>query len=333
MTEKLFTIDFPKAFGTPEASAIFRQEPEDFQVDEDLGFTPCGEGEHVYLHVYKRGENTAWVAEQIALLANVKPMDVSYCGRKDRQAVTMQWFSVYLPPKRDLLMPDWALLNSSSIRVMAVSRHTHKLRRGEHSSNYFVIRLRQIQTEDVQALEQRIARVFAQGVPNYFGEQRFGREGNNLREAEAFLVGGKRYRDRQKQGLILSSARSYLFNLVLAKRVSMGNWNQLIDGEPLAKPSGPLWGRGRSLALSELLILESDVLSQWQDWCNALEHKGLNQERRFLNLEINSGSFRWLDNRDLEISFRLEAGAFATSVMAELFNLGNQSSADSISLE
>lgn len=309
-----FSLDFPRAYGPLNASASFREQPEDFKVDEDLGFQPSGVGEHVFLQVLKRGENTAWVAEKIAELARVALNDVGYCGRKDRHAVTTQWFSVYLPKGVE---PDWSQLNSDSIYVISVARHQCKLRRGDHRQNYFVIRLRAVETDDRQLLQEKIDKVLSQGVPNYFGEQRFGFGGNNLVEAEAILVAGKRYRDKQKRGLMLSAGRSYLFNQVLAARVVAGNWTDLLAGDPAQKPSGPLWGRGRSLAAEALLEFEQAVLANWLSWCDGLEHAGLSQERRLLQLIPSQASWRWIDN-DLELSFALEAGEFATAILREL---------------
>src|SRR5690606_20038353 len=218
----LFPLDFPLAYGPLTAAGQFRFLPEDFQVDEILGYEPSGEGEHVFLHVRKRGENTAWVAQQIARLAGVKEMDVGYCGRKDRHAVTTQWFSVYLPrPNADL---DWTALSCDSVSLLSVARHPLKLRRGEHQCNLFVIRLRNLQGENKVELAQKLDRVLANGVPNYFGEQRFGSGGSNLHQANLLLIERKPMRDKQKRGLILSAARSYLFNQVLAARVLAGNW-------------------------------------------------------------------------------------------------------------
>ena len=318
-----FSLDFPRAYGALTATAIFRAQPEDFQVDEELGYVPSGAGEHVFLHICKRGENTAWVAEQIAVLANVSVTDIGYCGRKDRHAVTAQWFSVYLPKATE---PDWTLLNSESIQLLSVSRHQHKLRRGEHQQNNFVIRLRDVQTADRNLLQQKIDAVFAQGVPNYFGEQRFGLGGNNLREAEAILVGGRRYRDKQKRGLMLSAARSYLFNQVLAARVFANNWMSQIDGEVNQQPSGPLWGRGRPLVSGALLELEQRVLVDWAGWCDGLEHAGLLQERRALQLIPRNSHWRWMD-KDLVLQFSLDAGEFATAVLQEIALLQSQSAA------
>lgn len=310
-----FSLDFPFAYGRPEVNAEFRTEPEDFQVYEHLGFAPCGEGEHVYLHISKRGENTAWVAEKIADLAQVAVMDVGYCGCKDRHAVTTQWFSVYLP-KLDS-EPDWSALNSESIQLLHNARHQSKLRRGDHQSNQFVIRLRNLSVVDKSAFEQKIEKVLSQGAPNYFGEQRFGRNANNLPEAHAILVEGRRMRDKQKRGLFLSAARSYLFNQVLAARVLAGNWQTLLAGEPEQFPTAPLWGRGRSAATDEAAELEKLVMTDWAQWCDGLEHAGLQQERRALILKADQASWRWLDN-DIELSFALGSGEFATTILREL---------------
>lgn len=310
-----FSLNFPFAYGQPDVTADFRTEPEDFQVYEHLGFEPLGEGEHVYLQVQKRGENTAWVAQKIAELAQVAVMDVGYCGRKDRHAVTTQWFSVYLP-KVDI-EPNWVALNSESIQLLRFSRHQHKLRRGDHESNHFVIRLRKIIVANKTAFEQKISEVIAQGVPNYFGEQRFGRNANNLPEAHAILVEGKRMRDKQKRGLYLSAARSYLFNQVLAARVLAGNWMALMDGEPTTEPTAPLWGRGRSPASGKAAELEQSVISNWAAWCDGLEHAGLSQERRELVLKPEAASWQWLED-DIEMRFSLGSGEFATTILREL---------------
>lgn len=318
-----FNLDFPRAYGELTASATFREQPEDFQVDEDLGFLPSGSGEHVFLLIRKRGENTAWVAEKIAALANVNVHDIGYCGRKDRHAVTTQWFSVYLPKGPE---PAWGAINTESIQLLDISRHPQKLRRGDHRQNHFVIRLRDLQVDNRTELEKRIARIFSQGVPNYFGEQRFGRNGNNLQEAHAILVEGKRYRDKQKRGLMLSAARSYLFNKVLAARVEAGTWMEMMDGECESYPSGPLWGRGRPLATSILVEFEQKVLNDWNAWCNGLEHAGLLQERRALQLVPQGTMYRWQD-RDLLLGFSLDSGEFATSILHELAVLHSNTTA------
>lgn len=320
MTDSLpsFNLDWPYAYGKPKSSGDFRTTPEDFVVDEILGFEPSGEGEHAVLHIRKRGDNTAWVAKQIAELAGVKPMDVGYCGLKDRHAVTTQWFSVYLGKKPDA---DWQRLNTESTQVLTVDRHAQKLRRGMHEANQFCITLRNVEG-DKDELEQRLQQIEAQGVPNYFGEQRFGRDGGNLAQAHRILVEGLRMRDKQKRGLMLSAARSYLFNRVLAARVEAGNWLAPLTGEVLEGdlPTGPLWGRGRPQGSDAALALEQQALTDWQAWCDGMEHSGLSQERRKLVLKPGGLQWQWQES-DLVLRFTLGTGDFATSVLRELIIL------------
>lgn len=314
-----FSLDFPFAYGPPFARALFRSEMLDFQVEELSGLEPSGEGEHCLLHVRKVGENTAWLAGKIAALAGVKAADVGYFGRKDRYAVTSQWFSVYLPGSSER-EPDWTQLNSATVTLLASARHNKKLRLGQHLSNRFVIRLRQVQVGDRSALESRLRQVMHAGVPNYFGEQRFGRGGNNLAQAQRLLVERCPIRDRQQRSMALSAARSWLFNQVLALRVEQSCWTRILGGDPWEVASGPLWGRGRPLSKEVTLELEQQALTPWSNWCAGLEHVGLSQERRTLLLRPEEASWRWLED-DLELSFTLPPGTFATAVLREIAEL------------
>lgn len=330
MNSRQFTLDFPRALGEPLGSALFRQHPEDFQVTERLGFEPSGEGEHLCLYVEKRGQNTRWVAGMLADYFGVDEMAVSYCGMKDRHAVTRQWFSVHLPGTQE--DPAISEPKLSDCKILTIARHHKKLRRGMHADNHFVIRLRQLEG-DIPAMEQRLGVIAAQGVPNYFGEQRFGREGGNLLEADRQLKSRaaesqqRRRKSRQpasRGGMYLSAARAYLFNLVLAERVRQGSWNLSMDGE--VDPSGPLWGRGRSQAPEQVRELESQVLQPWQDWCHGMEFSGLSQERRPLLLMPGEFSWQWLnqpetEQDDLELSFSLPTGCFATALLREVAEL------------
>jgi len=341
---------------------LFRAELEDFKVDEVLGFAFSGEGEHLCLHIEKRGENTRWVAKLLAEYFDVDEMAIGYCGLKDRRAVTRQWFSVHLPNTPDVTLPNILTLDTlgskgfdskaPEYQVLDSFRHHKKLRRGMHQANSFVIRLRQIQG-DREALDERLQKISGQGVPNYFGEQRFGIDGGNLPEADSLLrtqYGTDRKRDSDKKrgsgkkggrgrrgsprgGIYLSAARSYLFNLVLAERVKQGSWSDptegdTVEGDTLERniATGPLWGRGRSNVPEAVREFEQSVLSDWQDWTNALEFSGLQQERRPLVLNPGGLSWQWLPSdkgsaTDLELSFTLSSGCFATSVLRELIQL------------
>lgn len=325
----------------PSTTGVMRALPEDFAVEEVLGFEPDGEGEHVLIHIRKRNANTEWVARQLARFAGVKPMDVSYAGMKDRNAVTTQWFSIGLAGKPE---PDWKLIENDDIQVLHVARHRRKLRRGALKGNRFRLHITKLSGE-LAGLDERLQRVVRDGVPNYFGEQRFGFNHDNLRRADAMFRGEFRERDRHKRGLYLSAARSYLFNEVLSRRVVDGSWSLPLPGEALMlsgshsffvaneidttilarieegdiHPSGPLWGRGDLASQSDARELEQEVLSAHNEWCVALEKAGLEQERRALRLPVQDLS--WIidaEQKVLTLSFMLDAGSYATTVLREL---------------
>ncbi len=313
-----FNLDFPFAYGLPTSRALFRARLEDFIVVEDLGFEPGGEGEHIFVKIKKRGENTHYVAEKMAAFLGVKPMDVGVSGLKDRIAETTQWFSIYKPGKEiEVDWPGFVKQSGLNIDILAVSRHHQKLRRGQHRCNWFEITLRDVtHPEEAQA---RLEKIAARGVPNYFGEQRFGRDGGNLVQAEEWFAGGRPIRNRTKKGLVLSAARAYLFNLVLAERVRQSTWNCTVDGDICLGefPSGPLWGRGRPAVTSTAGEVELQTLSGFAGWCDRLEHSGLSQERRAL--VIRPVDLNWsIGESTLKLKFGLPAGEFATSVLREI---------------
>jgi len=334
------------AWGGPPVSGRLRSTPEDFLVREIPLVEPAGEGEHVWLLIRKRQENTEQVARSLARLAGVSQRDVSYAGLKDRNAVTEQWFSVYLPGGSE---PEWSAIDSASVTLLRHARHNRKLRRGALRGNAFCIRVRDI-TGDRPELERRLSDVAAGGVPNYFGEQRFGRGGSNLRTAERLFSHSAGRLPRAQRGLALSAARSCLFNQVLARRVELHSWDRPLPGEALqlegthsyfiagqvdetllgrvregdVHPTGPLYGRGESPATGEALRVETDCLAPCEVWRQGLIEAGLKQDRRSLRLLIGSPAWSWPEPDCLELSFSLPAGAYATSVLRELVRSGDR---------
>ncbi|MEW8506173.1 MAG: tRNA pseudouridine(13) synthase TruD [Candidatus Thiodiazotropha sp.] len=333
--------EMPLAFGPPLGSGVIRTTPDDFQVDEDLGFPADGDGEHLLLHVRKRQTNTHWLAGQLARYAGIPPKDVSYAGMKDRHAVTTQWFSLRMAGREQ---PDWGELENDLIQILAVHRHRRKLRRGSLRGNAFKIRIRQLQADRAQ-LEQRLTLLRESGMPNYFGAQRFGREYGNLEQAERLFAPGRPHMDRQLRGLTISAVRSQLFNQVLAERIAQGNWNTPLKGDYFSldasrsgfgddredsaalsrrcriqdiHPSGPLWGRGRPLVKDEAGELEERVLQPFESWRNGLEHVGLKQERRPLRVRLGDLGWQFDSEECLVLSFYLPAGCFATVLFREL---------------
>ncbi|HFE39380.1 MAG TPA: tRNA pseudouridine(13) synthase TruD, partial [Gammaproteobacteria bacterium] len=218
---------FQRAWGEPVASGLIRQRPEDFRVKEKLSFTPSGQGDHVYLLLEKTEANTDWVASQLAKISGLKPVDIGYAGLKDRHAVTQQWFSLHMPRQS---APDCSAL-PDNIRLLSETRHEKKLKTGSIEQNEFELQVKHLQG-DSQQLENRLKIIQAQGVPNYFGPQRFGRNKHNVQRFLSLVKTKKRIK-RQQKGLYISAARSYLFNHMLSRRVAMNNWNQLMHGDVL----------------------------------------------------------------------------------------------------
>ncbi len=330
----------PHAFGQPVASGDIRRQPEDFQVEEILGFRPDGEGEHVLLHIRKRNTNTGWLAGELARVAGVPLRDVSYAGLKDRNAVTSQWFSVRLAGREE---PDWLELESEDLKLLERERHRRKLRRGALRENRFRILIRNLQGERGR-LEKRLERIGHEGIPNYFGEQRFGHDENNLRMADLLFSGKLRKPNRQKRGLYLSAARSYLFNLLLAERVEQGDWNQALPGDLMMldgsralfslqrvdaeiehrvrtldiHPTGPLFGDGESETGPTISEREQLILQEYPSWADGLKRFGLKPERRALRCRVRDLEWSWPAEDQLELRFGLPPGSYATSVLREI---------------
>lgn len=332
--------DLPRAHGEPSARARWRVAPEDFAVEEILGFEPLGTGQHVLLQLRKRGANTVWVAGQLACLAGVPSVAVGYSGLKDRDAVTTQWFSVDLAGRPE---PDWGQIAPGAVEVLVAQRHDRKLRRGSHRANRFVLVLRDV-TGERAALEERLGVLRGRGFPNYFGEQRFGRDGSNPGRARAMLGGHLRVRDRAERGLYLSAARSVLFNRVLAARVGGRTWDRPLPGEVLmldgrhsrflaeeltpdlmeragrgeVHPTGPLWGRGEPELRGEARRIEEEALAGCGEWCRGLEGAGLEADRRALRARAHNLAWCWTGEDALELVFTLTRGVYATALLREV---------------
>lgn len=317
-----FSLDFNWLLGKPKQTLLFRDSNEDFVVDEIYDPKLTGEGEHFWLKIKKNGENTPWVAKALAEYFGVKELDVGFAGMKDRHAIATQWFSIYLPGKphtiswNDFL--DQSMLNAE---LLAEGTHSKKLKRGMHDGNAFGICLKNV--SDQNALELRLKNIQNRGVPNYFGEQRFGRNGQNLKAFSDWVMTNRPIRNRQAKSMALSSARSYIFNCVLSERVQQNNWDCILPGDLENNyPSGPLWGRGRSLVGGqtndlEIFAMHNHETCNIQSWCEKLEHSGLKQERR--SLRLYPENFSWsFSGTDLNVAFNLSAGEFATSVLREL---------------
>ena len=341
------TEALPRAHGEPLSAATIRSTPEDFVVIEDLGYAFSGEGEHVILTIEKRELNTLNVVQTLAKYANVKRMAVGFAGLKDRVAVTTQSFSVHLPGKPDL---DWSVVESDSLRILSITKHNKKIRRGTLRGNAFSLVIRDIDAAK-ESIEQRLSRIQQYGVPNYFGAQRFGRYSSNLIKADAWFKGEGRRPKQEQAKMMVSAVRSYLFNQVLAARVEQGNWNTPLVGDVAllansraqfyveanddelpsrmalddVRLSGPMpgdesrakWPEGEALVLEQNAL--DDALANF--WIEQLRQRRIERDRRALRVMPENVSYEWFADSSLKLNFSLVSGAFATSVLREIVTI------------
>ncbi|MCK5479024.1 MAG: tRNA pseudouridine(13) synthase TruD [Methylococcales bacterium] len=325
------------AYGGPHSTGKIKTIPDDFIVKEQLPFQPEGSGEHVFLHIEKCGENTEYVARLLARFAGVRQRDVSFSGLKDRHARTTQWFSVWLPGKDD---PDWKQVETENIKILKAVRHARKLKRGVLSGNDFQLLIREWQGDKAK-LDEQLQQIKRQGVPNYFGLQRFGHQGQNVNKALALFRGAKV--KREQRSIYLSAARSYLFNQLLSERIDTGNWNQVITGDVCVfdqsnsyfkteqldesillrikkgeiHPTGMMFGKGESEVKDQALEIEGAIIDSNQMLAAGLIKYDLNSDRRALRVMPRNLQWEFQADSKLLLNFSLVAGSYATSVLRE----------------
>ena len=324
----------PRAHGAVPVVLALRAEPEDFVVEEELGFLPAGSGAHLLLRVRKRDANTQWVARELARAAGCRPGEVGYAGLKDRRALAIQWFSV----PRPRTAPDWQHTRGAGFEVLEAHPHTRKLPRGALAGNRFAVRIRAPSGEGAQLaalLAAPLAQVTRCGVPNYYGPQRFGRDGANLVAATTHAVA--------ERGFQLSAARSVLFNALLAERVADGSWERLLAGDVAnldgrgsvfavdeldpglearcqrleIHPTGALWGAGLPQSSQAVRELEAAVAQRFAEQAALCVAAGMRQERRSLRLAVRELTCE-PEAAAVLLRFRLPRGSFATAVLREL---------------
>jgi len=324
---------------------VIRMSSADFFVDEILGFSPDGEGNHVLLHIEKKETNTEWLVRQLVRFVGVKGVDIGYAGKKDRHAHTKQWLSIHMS---GVVEPDWDQFNTDQYKILAVHRHRKKLRPGYLQGNRFTLVVRDLEADEI-FLEARLQKIQQSGVPNYFAEQRFGH--NNLESAKKWLAGRQKKTKKSQRSLYISVLRSYLFNCLLDYRVRAGSWNQVLDGDVMMlsgsrscfvadtqddslqqrlsehdiAPTGPLCGSGDVLVQGQVKALEQLVLAPHQGWIDALVVKKVKQRRRSLMLPLSDMSWQYEKSAAcLTIRFTLPSGAYATAVLRELIDYRDQ---------
>jgi tRNA pseudouridine13 synthase len=222
-------------FAAPDTSPILatlKDRPEDFEVHEVPAYLPSGAGEHVFVRFEKRGLDTEQSVRAIAHALGAPARDAGFAGLKDRHAVTTQWASFLHRGDPEALLGA----ELSGVRVLEVGRHGNKLRTGHLAGNTFVVRLRGAPADRLADVERALAWLAQHGAPNYFGVQRFGRDGDNVARARRWIVEGDRGPARPfERKLLVSALQSSIFNVLLAARVEAGELDRIVDGDLVRK--------------------------------------------------------------------------------------------------
>lgn len=324
--------------GKPSNTARLKTESADFIVNEDLGYPLSGEGEFVVVLLRKTDCNTLFVAEQLAKFVGIPNKLVSYAGLKDRHAVTQQHFCLHLAGKET---PDFSQFQVAGVEIITVTRHHRKIRTGHLKGNSFTLLLRDLAPS--ADLEERLNILKNYGFPNYFMEQRFGRDGHNLQQAIRWANGEITLKDRKKRSFTLSAARSEIFNQLLSSRIELGLINQVLPTDRLQLAGSNSWfiadydeSELHSLqqrleqqdiavtlplvgqnAAAQLSTFEQQHIEPYTALIGLMEREKLENERR-LALVVPQ-QFNWVFTAEgLVLSFYLPAGSYATALVREL---------------
>ena len=325
----------------PKQTALLKAECADFVVKEQLGYDMSGDGEFVAVKVRKTDCNTLFVGEQLAKLAGISARNMSYAGLKDRKAVTEQWFSLQMPGQPT---PDFSQFSLEGVEILEVTRHQRKIRIGSLQGNHFEILLRNAKETD--ELKVRLDFLAKNGFPNYFTEQRFGRDGNNLTQALRWANGEIKVKDRNKRSFYLSAARSEMFNLIVSKRMELDLAQQILLGDVLQLNGSHSWflvdesedlaQLQQRLAQQDVLLtapligeeeksavdFENEIFAQYQALFALMRQERMKAARRPILMQPQQ--FQWqFEPNGLRLQFDLPAGSYATALIRELVNVEN----------
>ncbi len=327
-------------FGKPTQAGRLKAEFADFIVKEELGYDLSGDGEFVAVKIRKTDANTLFVGEKLAEFAGISAKNMSYAGLKDRHAVTEQWFCLHLAGKET---PDFSQFQLDSVEIIAVTRHNRKIRVGSLAGNHFELLLREVKKSD--DLTARLQQIQAVGFPNYFTEQRFGRDGHNLTQAQRWAKGEISVKDRKKRSFYLSAARSEIFNLVVSNRIELGLTQQVLENDLMQLAGSNSWFVAKAEELAELnkrldlqdILLtaplvgensttqivseyEQKIVVEHQDLLALMAKERMNSARRAMFCKPQH--FEWLfEEEGLRLKFFLDAGSYATALVRELVQL------------
>ena len=327
-------------FGKPQQAGRLKAQFADFIVKEELGYDLTGEGEFVAVKIRKTDANTLFVGEKLAEFVGISAKNMSYAGLKDRHAITEQWFCLHLAGKET---PDFSQFQLEGVEILEITRHNRKIRVGSLAGNYFELLLRDVQENP--ELIHRLNQIQAIGFPNYFTEQRFGRDGHNLTQAQRWASGEIKVKDRKKRSFYLSAARSEIFNLVVADRIASDTFKQVIENDIVQLAGSNSWfiAQADDLASLNQRLAQGDILltaplvgeNSLQQTVSEREQKIVSEQQLLLNLMAQERTnaarrsmfcvpmeFEWhFEPEGLRLRFFLPSGSYATALVRELISL------------
>ena len=330
-------------FGKPQQAGRLKAQFADFIVKEELGYDLTGEGEFVAVKIRKTDANTLFVGEKLAEFAGISAKNMSYAGLKDRHAITEQWFCLHLAGKET---PDFSQFQLEGVEILEITRHNRKIRVGSLAGNYFELLLRDVQENP--ELIHRLNQIQAIGFPNYFTEQRFGRDGHNLTQAQRWASGEIKVKDRKKRSFYLSAARSEIFNLVVADRIASDTFKQVIENDIVQLAGSNSWfiAQADELASLNQRLAQGDILltaplvgeNSLQQTVSEREQKIVSEQQLLLNLMAQERTnaarrsmfcvptkFEWhFGPEGLRLQFFLPSGSYATALVRELISLDEE---------
>lgn len=334
---------------------VIKKSPEDFVVDEIPAYEPSGTGDHVYVHFRKRNRNTDEVVREIVRAMGAEQRECGVAGLKDKVGVTTQWISVLgRAPELEEKIRGLAI---DGVEILEVKRHGNKLKTGHLTGNRFEIVVRDVPKAEAANALAAFERIAKEGVPNAFGAQRFGRDGDNVERARAWLTGKERAPgDPRTRRFHFSALQSAIFNAVLDERVKDGTWNVPIDGDILEKeatggrfvcadvqldreraargelcPTGPILGDRMRQPERDALALEQRIAAPFIEGIDLKRARSLGEgTRRALRLRVtesfaelmNSPNESSSEQASLRVRFVLAKGTYATTVLSSVFDLG-----------
>lgn len=330
-------------YGTPQLSGVIKQNPQDFKVDEQLGFEFSGAGEHLFIQVEKTELTTFELIELIAPHCGVAAKQIGYSGLKDKQAITRQWLSIQLPGCKQMpQIPD-----AENYRILDTAWHDKKLRVGVHKYNDFEITVRDIKG-NIAELIATVEQIKKSGFANYFGQQRFGANQDNVSQALRVLSNRHKSKrlSRQKKSLYLSALRSEIYNQILSSRIKQNIWMQPLEGDlfmlsgtqslfaeavndELIKryqeldihSSVSLMGSGESRISGAAQAIENEVLDHASEISEILNQQEVKRAYRSNRALAHQLTIEFIEPATLKLKVRLEKGVFLTSLVNHFVTL------------